>query len=79
MNELAPKESGGEFLLYQTEGGRSRIEIRLQGETAWRTQQQMADLFFWVILMWISSISSESATCSGLCGLKCKRSKSTES
>jgi len=79
MNELAPKEFGGEFLLYQAEDSRSRIEVRLRGETAWRTQQQMADLFFWVILMWISSISSESAICSGLCRLKCKRSKSTES
>ncbi|MCD6199157.1 MAG: hypothetical protein J7K15_11415 [Deltaproteobacteria bacterium] len=77
MNELAPRESGGEFLLYQAEDGRSRIEVRLRGETAWQAQQQMADLFFWVILMWISSISSESATCSGLCRPKCKRSKST--
>jgi hypothetical protein len=39
MNELAPKESGGEFLLYQTEDGRSRIEVRLQGETVWLTNQ----------------------------------------
>ena len=37
MSELAPKESGGEFLLYQTEDGRSRIEVRLQGETVWLT------------------------------------------
>ena len=37
MKEFVPKESGGEFLLYQTEDGRSRIEVRLQGETAWRT------------------------------------------
>ena len=51
MNEVAPKKFGGEFLLYQTENGHSLIEVRLQGETAWRTQQQMADLFFWVILM----------------------------
>jgi len=51
MNELVPKESGGEFLLYQAEDCRSFIEIRLRGETAWLTQQQMADLFFWVILM----------------------------
>jgi len=29
MNELAPKGSGGEFLLYQTEDGRSSIEVRL--------------------------------------------------
>ena len=45
MNELVPKESGGEFLLYQTEDGRSRIEVRMQGETLWLTQQQMAELF----------------------------------
>ncbi|MBU1902398.1 MAG: virulence RhuM family protein, partial [Proteobacteria bacterium] len=40
-----PKESGGEFLLYQTEDGRSRIEVRMQGETVWLTQDQMAQLF----------------------------------
>jgi len=46
MNELAPKESGGEFLLYQAEDGRSRIEVRLQGETVWLTPiNQMAELF----------------------------------
>ena len=45
MNELMPKESGGEFLLYQTEDGRSRIEVRMQGETVWLTQDQMAQLF----------------------------------
>ena len=45
MNELAPKESGGEFLLYQTEDGRSRIEVRLHGETVWLTINQMAELF----------------------------------
>ena len=45
MNKLAPKESGGEFLLYQTEEGRSRIEVRMQGETVWLTQNQMAEMF----------------------------------
>ena len=45
MNELAPKESGEEFLLYQTADGRSRIEVRLQGETVWLTINQMAELF----------------------------------
>ena len=45
MNELAPKESGGEFLLYQAEDGRPRIEVRLQGETVWLTINQMAELF----------------------------------
>ena len=45
MNKLAPKESGGEFLLYQTEDGRIRIETRMQEETVWLTQDQMAELF----------------------------------
>ena len=33
-----------DFLLYQTEDGRTRIEVRLQDESVWLTQQQMADL-----------------------------------
>ncbi len=45
MNELAPKESGGEFLLYQTGDGRIRIETRMQEETVWLTQDQMAQFF----------------------------------
>ncbi len=45
MNELAPQEPGGEFLLYQTEDGRIRIETRMQEETVWLTQDQMAQLF----------------------------------
>ncbi len=45
MNELAPKESGGEFLLYQTEDGQVRIDVRLQDETVWLTQQMIAELF----------------------------------
>jgi hypothetical protein len=35
----------GEFLLYRTEDGRSRLEIRFDGETLWLTQAQMAELF----------------------------------
>ena len=45
MNELVPKESGGEFLLYQAGDGRIRIETRMQEETVWLTQAQMAQLF----------------------------------
>ena len=45
MNELAPKEFCGEFLLYQAEDGRIRIETRMQEETVWLTQDQMAQLF----------------------------------
>jgi len=45
MNELAPRESGGEFLLYQIEDGHIRIQTRMQEETVWLTQDQMAQLF----------------------------------
>jgi len=34
-----------EFLLYQTEDGLTRIEVRLQDETVWLTQKLLADLF----------------------------------
>jgi hypothetical protein len=37
--------SGGELILYQTEDGRTRLEVRLLGETVWLTQAQLADLF----------------------------------
>ncbi len=45
MNELATKKPGGELLLYQTEDGGIRIETRMQEETVWLTQDQMAQLF----------------------------------
>lgn len=34
-----------EFLLYQTEDGHTRIEVRLQDETVWMSQLTMAELF----------------------------------
>lgn len=34
-----------EFLLYQTEDGQTRVEVRFAGETVWLTQAQMAELF----------------------------------
>ena len=35
----------GEFLLYETEDGRSRVECRFQDETLWLSQALMAELF----------------------------------
>jgi len=35
----------GEFLLYQTEDGRSRIECRLRDETLWLSLNQISELF----------------------------------
>lgn len=43
MSDQTPQE--GTLLLYQTEDGRTRIECRFEGETAWLTQAQMAELF----------------------------------
>ncbi len=35
----------GEFLLYTTEDGQSRLEVHLVNETVWLSQKQMSDLF----------------------------------
>ena len=35
----------GDFLIYQSESGQTRLEVRLSGETLWLTQVQMAELF----------------------------------
>jgi hypothetical protein len=35
----------GQFLVYQSEDGRVKIDVRLEHETIWLTQQHMADLF----------------------------------
>jgi hypothetical protein len=45
---LAPHPSnspGGEFILYQTEDGRTKLEVRFKNETVWLSLNQMADLF----------------------------------
>jgi hypothetical protein len=42
-NEIAPAKS--DLILYQAEDGKTRIEVRLQDETAWLTQKLMAELF----------------------------------
>ena len=41
----APPDNNGEILLYQTEGGETRIEARMVNESVWLTQAQMSDLF----------------------------------
>ena len=36
---------GGQFLVYQTEDGKLKIDVRIEGETVWLTQPHMAELF----------------------------------
>jgi hypothetical protein len=47
MNQ--PKSSttppGGQFLVYQTEDGKLKLDVRFEGETVWLTQQHMTELF----------------------------------
>lgn len=48
MSENLPipmPDDSGEFLLYQTEDGRTRLEVRLAHETVWLSQKSLADLF----------------------------------
>ncbi len=47
MSDLIPfsPPPGGEFLLYQTEDGQTRIQCRFENETIWLTQADMAELF----------------------------------
>ena len=44
MSENLPARKG-EFLLYQTDSGQVKIDVRLEDETIWLTQQMKADLF----------------------------------
>ncbi|SHI55208.1 hypothetical protein SAMN05444280_103114 [Tangfeifania diversioriginum] len=37
--------SDSEILLYQTEDGQTRIDVRLKDETGWLSQAQMGELF----------------------------------
>lgn len=38
-------ENKGEIIIYQSEVGQTTVDVRLQEESLWLTQQQMADLF----------------------------------
>ena len=42
-NNLAPR--GGNILIYQSEGGQTKIEVRLEGETLWLNQADLAQLY----------------------------------
>lgn len=44
MSESFPEQRSN-ILIYQTEDGRTRIDVRLENETVWLSQRMMADLF----------------------------------
>lgn len=41
-DELAPKT---DIVLYSTEDGRSKLDLKIHGDTAWLSQKEMAELF----------------------------------
>ena len=42
---ISPDEGFSEVLLYTTPNGKVKVEIYVQDETIWLTQQKIADLF----------------------------------
>lgn len=38
-------ENKSQIILYQTEDGKTKVEVKMDGETVWLTQDQIADLF----------------------------------
>jgi hypothetical protein len=45
MTDSVDKPIRSEIVLYQTEDGKTRLEVRLENETVWLTQSQMAEPF----------------------------------
>ena len=45
VGENGPETFGGELILYQTEDGQTKLEVRLERETVWLTQNLVAELF----------------------------------
>jgi len=45
MSQSLPAKPDSKILLYQTEDGQTRIQVRLENETVWLSLNQMAELF----------------------------------
>jgi hypothetical protein len=45
MTETQSPNSSGEFLLYTTDDGQAKLEVRLVGETVWLPLNQISELF----------------------------------
>ncbi len=38
-------DENGDIIIYQTDDGLTKIDVKVQSETVWLSQQQMAELF----------------------------------
>ena len=45
MTDKIPVKGDSQILIFQTESGNTKVEVRLEGETLWLTQKLMAELF----------------------------------
>ncbi|MCD8110388.1 MAG: hypothetical protein LUE14_09880, partial [Clostridiales bacterium] len=45
MEEKGISGDYGELIVYQTADGNTRLDVKLEDETVWLTQMQMAELF----------------------------------
>jgi len=45
MTELPDQPAKSEIILYQAKDGKTRLQVRFQGETVWLPLNQMAELF----------------------------------
>ena len=45
MSRKLPEKANSQILIYQTEKGRTKLEVRLEEETVWLTQTALAELY----------------------------------
>lgn len=45
MKDVSAMENYGEILIYKSDDGLTNVEVKIQDETVWLMQQQMAELF----------------------------------
>ena len=45
MAEQLPEKPNSQFLIYQAENGETKLEVRLEDETVWLTQNMIAKLY----------------------------------
>ena len=45
MNSVDIQLDNSQIIMYQTENGLTKIEVTLENETVWLSQNQMAELF----------------------------------
>ena len=42
---MMEQDNNGEIIIYQSEDGTSKLDVKLEDETVWLTQAQLVDLF----------------------------------